>query len=131
VTFRRVLLGQRLVAWNTLIHRLGDIHLSPEPDEFRWNLHVDGTFSVKYFYNAILLSDLPVDNNKKIWKMKIPLKINFLDGIFVVGLFSPKTILLSGIGMEVHGAFFVIRTKPSDTYSSSANSRDLYGQSSK
>jgi hypothetical protein len=35
VSFRRVLLGQRLVAWNTLIQRLGDIHLSPEPDEFR------------------------------------------------------------------------------------------------
>jgi hypothetical protein len=75
VTFRRVLLGQRLVAWNDLIQRLGDIQLSTEPDEFRWNLHVDGTFSVKSLYNAILHSDIPVDNNKKIWKMKIPLKI--------------------------------------------------------
>jgi hypothetical protein len=66
VTFRRVLLGQRLVAWNALIHRLGDVNLSPEPDEFRWNLHVDGSFSVKSLYNAILHSDVPVDNNKKI-----------------------------------------------------------------
>jgi hypothetical protein len=65
-TFRRVLLGQRLVAWNTLIHWLEDIQLSPELDKFRWNLHVDGIFSVKSLYNAILISDLPVDNNKKI-----------------------------------------------------------------
>jgi hypothetical protein len=49
VTFRRVLLGQRLVAWNNLIKRLRDIQLSPEPDEFRWNLHVDGTFFCKIF----------------------------------------------------------------------------------
>jgi hypothetical protein len=62
------------VAWNTLIQRLRDIQLSDEPDEFRWNLHANGAFSVKSFYNAILHSDLPVDNNKKIWKMKLPLK---------------------------------------------------------
>jgi hypothetical protein len=75
VTFRRVLFGQRLLAWNSLIDRLGDIQLWPEPDEFRWNLHVDGTFSVHSLYKAILYSAIPVDNNKKIWKMKIPLKI--------------------------------------------------------
>jgi hypothetical protein len=94
VTFRRVLLGQRLVAWNTLIQRLGDIHLSPEPDEFRWNLHVDGTFSVKSFYNAILLSDLPVDNNKKIWKMKIPLKIKIFGWYLRRGVILTKDNLV-------------------------------------
>jgi hypothetical protein len=35
VMFRRVLLGQRLLAWNALIHRLGDIQLSPKPNESR------------------------------------------------------------------------------------------------
>jgi hypothetical protein len=34
----------------------------------------NGTFSVDSLYKAILQSDIPVDNNKKIWKMKIPLK---------------------------------------------------------
>jgi hypothetical protein len=81
MTFRRDLTGSRLVAWNSLLHRLEAIHLSPGPDEFRWNLHANGTFSVDSLYKAILQS---VDNNKKIWKMKIPLKK--LDGIFIVGL---------------------------------------------
>jgi hypothetical protein len=74
VTFRCDLIGPRLVAWNILLHRLESIQLSEGPDEFRWNLHPNGTFSVRSLYNAIIQSDIPVDNNKKIWKMKIPLK---------------------------------------------------------
>jgi hypothetical protein len=65
-TFRRVLIGPRLVAWNSLLLRLDDIQLSPGPDEFRWNQHANGTFSVDSFYKAILQSDIPIDNNKKI-----------------------------------------------------------------
>jgi hypothetical protein len=74
VTFRRDLIGPRLAAWNALLHRLASIQLSPGPDVFRWNLHANGGFTVDSLYNAILQFDLPVDNNKKIWKMKIPLK---------------------------------------------------------
>jgi hypothetical protein len=74
VTFRRDLIGLRLVAWNSLLLHLDDIQLSPGPDEFWWNLHANGTFSIDSLYKAILQSDIPVDNNKKIWKMKIPLK---------------------------------------------------------
>jgi hypothetical protein len=70
VTFRRDLIGSRLVAWNSLLHRLEAIHLSPGPDEFRWNLHANDTFSVDSLYKTILQSDILVDNNKKIWKMK-------------------------------------------------------------
>jgi hypothetical protein len=50
------------------------IQLSQDPDKFCWNLHPNGTFSVRSLYNAIIQSDIPFDNNKKIWKMKIPLK---------------------------------------------------------
>jgi hypothetical protein len=75
----------------------------------------------------LVLSNLPVDSNKRIWKMKIPLKIKNFGWYLRRGLFSPNTILLSGIVMKVHGPFFVIRTKQSNTYSSSASSRDLYG----
>jgi hypothetical protein len=74
VTFIRDFIGPRLVAWNSLLVRLEDIQLSPGPDEFRWNLRANGTFSVDSLYKSILQSDIPVDNNKKIWKMKIPLK---------------------------------------------------------
>jgi hypothetical protein len=54
-----------------------------------------------------------------------------LDGIFVMGLSLPKTILLSKTGMEVLGVFYVIKTKLLSTYSSNAASLELYGQSSK
>jgi hypothetical protein len=51
---------------------LESIQLSPGPDEFRWNLQANVTFSVDSLYKAIMQSDVLVD--KKIWKMKIPLK---------------------------------------------------------
>jgi hypothetical protein len=110
---------------------LDDVQLSPGPDKFWWNLHTNGNFSVDSLYKAILQSDIPVDNNKKIWKMKIPLKNKILDGIFVVGLSLPKRILLSGTGMEVLGVCFVIKMKLQNTCSFSVGLPDLYGQSSK
>jgi hypothetical protein len=74
VTFRRDLLGPRLTAWNALLQRLETVQLSTGPDEFRWNLQANGAFSVDSLYNALMQSDIPIDSNKKIWKMKIPLK---------------------------------------------------------
>jgi hypothetical protein len=74
VTFRRDLVGQRLVAWDDLLQRLASIQLSDAPDEFHWNLHKNGEFFVDSMYNALIHLHIPVDNNKMIWKMKIPLK---------------------------------------------------------
>jgi hypothetical protein len=39
VSFRRDLLGQRLIDWNALIQHLANVHLQDGHDEFRWNLH--------------------------------------------------------------------------------------------
>jgi hypothetical protein len=66
VTFRRDLIGPRLVAWIALLQRLDSVQLVPRHGEFRWNLHANGAFSVDSLYKAILQSDIPVDNNKKI-----------------------------------------------------------------
>jgi hypothetical protein len=74
VTFRRDLIGQRLVAWNAFLQRLATVQLSSGPDEFHWNLLKNGEFSVDSMYNTLIHLDVPVDNNKMIWKMKIPLK---------------------------------------------------------
>ena len=35
---------------------------------------MNGKFSVSSMYNALIQPEFPVDNNKKIWKMKIPLR---------------------------------------------------------
>jgi hypothetical protein len=75
ISFRRSLIGNRLVSWNALLQRLASVNLTTEPDVFRWNLHENGEFSVHSMYADLTQPDMPVDNNKKIWKMKIPLKI--------------------------------------------------------
>ena len=75
VTFRRDLVGPRLVAWNALIERLALVQLTQGSDEFRWNLHENGKFSVESMYRALIHSAVPVDNNKNIWNMKVPLKV--------------------------------------------------------
>jgi hypothetical protein len=75
VTFRRDLFGPRLASWNSLVARLSSVQLTQGPDEFRWNLCANGKFSVDSMYRALVHSDVPVDDNKKIWQMKIPLKI--------------------------------------------------------
>jgi hypothetical protein len=54
VTFRCDLIGPRLVAQNAQHQHLDSIQLSAGPDEFRWNLHSNGKFSVGSLYNAII-----------------------------------------------------------------------------
>jgi hypothetical protein len=77
VSFRRSLYGPRLVSWESLLQRLATVQLTDGKDEFDWNLLENGKFSVASMYNVLILSDLPVLDNKKIWKMKIPLKNKF------------------------------------------------------
>ena len=51
------------------------MQLSQGHDEFRWNLNRNGKFSVDSMYRAIVQPEIPVDNNNKIWQMKVPLKL--------------------------------------------------------
>ena len=74
VKFKRDLFGPRLQSWNILLQRLSTVQLSHGSDVFRWKLHGNGQLSAESMYRALIQSDVPVDNNKKIWKMKIPLK---------------------------------------------------------
>jgi hypothetical protein len=111
VTFRRNLLGPRLVSWEALLQRLADVQLTNGKDEFRWNLHENGKFSIAFMYNAMIMSDLPVLDNNKIYKLKIPFKNNFLHGIYVGGLFLLKIILLNEIDMGVRHVFFVLKMR--------------------
>jgi hypothetical protein len=73
----RNLYGPRLVSWEALLQRLALIQLTEGKDEFHWNLHMNGKFLVASMYNALILPNLPILDNKKIWTMKIPLKDNF------------------------------------------------------
>jgi hypothetical protein len=94
VTFRRNLYGPRLVSWENLLQRLASVQLIDGKDEFQWNLHENGKFSVASMYNALISSGLPVLDNKKIWKMKIPLKNKFFAWYLCRGVILTKDNLI-------------------------------------
>jgi hypothetical protein len=91
VTFRRDISGQRLASWNALLQRLANVHLQDGLDEFRWNLHENGKFSVDSMYNALIQPDIPIDkhSNDKLWKLKLPLWIK------VFGWYLRKGVILT------------------------------------
>src|SRR5512139_1398597 len=74
VSFRRSIVGPKLVEWNGLISRLANIILSNEKDCFIWSLHKNGYFSVKSIYNAIINSNVRI-HKRILWEVKAPLKI--------------------------------------------------------
>jgi hypothetical protein len=94
VSFTRDLIGVRLASWQALVERLANIQLTDERDEFRWNLHVNGIFSVDSLYKAILHTDIPTRRNKSLWKMKIPLKIKVFTWYLRRGVILTKDNLL-------------------------------------
>lgn len=74
LSWRRDLIGNKLTMWNNLTARLAPITLSHDEDEFRWNLDPAGVFSVKSHYRGLISQNVP-NVNKKLWKLKLPLKI--------------------------------------------------------
>jgi hypothetical protein len=131
VTFRHDLLGPRLAAWNSLLQRLDFVQLSLGSEEFRWNLNANGAFSIDSLYKSILQSDILVDINKKIWKMKIPLNTKFFGWHLHPGVILAKDNLVK---RNWHGSTRCIFCHHDETMKHlffSAALPDLYGQSSK
>ena len=54
LTWRRDLIGSKLVIWNNLTSRLATVALTHEDDEFWWNLDSTGVFSVKSYYQGLI-----------------------------------------------------------------------------
>jgi hypothetical protein len=74
LSWRRDLIGHKLVGWNDLSPQLANIVLSNDQDGFRWNLSPDEQFSVKSHYLGLIHLDVP-NLNKNLWKLKAPIKI--------------------------------------------------------
>ena len=72
--WRRDLIDSKLAMWNNLASRLANIVLSQDRDEFKWRLDQTGIFLVKSHYLGLIYQNTP-NNNKKIWKLRAPLKI--------------------------------------------------------
>ena len=60
--------------WNNLTARLTNITLNHERDDFKWNLDQTCVFTVKSHYLGLIYQNIP-NTNKKLWELKIPLKI--------------------------------------------------------
>jgi hypothetical protein len=74
MSFRRYLTGNNLVLWKTLVRRIVLVQLTDAEDVFRWNLHQSGQFTIHSMYLALINNGF-VDTNKRMWKVRIPLKI--------------------------------------------------------
>ena len=74
LSWRRDLIGSKLVMWNNLAAHLANITLNYERDDFKWNLDQAGIFTVKSHYLGLMHQNIS-NTNKKLWKFKIPLKI--------------------------------------------------------
>ena len=74
VSFRRDLIGLRLASWQHLISHLDSVNLTQGRDVFRWNLTTSGSYTIDSMYRALSHSEAPLNNNKLIWKSKMPLK---------------------------------------------------------
>jgi hypothetical protein len=111
VTFRRDLIGPRLVPWKALLLRVESIQLTIGLNEFCWNLHLNGNFSVRSLYSVIIQSDIPIDGNKKIWKMKIPLKTKIFGWYLHRGIILTKYNLVKRNWQGSSQCVFVIRTR--------------------
>ena len=78
VSFRRALVGDKLIAWHNLVAKISGLQLSNGRDTFTWNLHRHDHFTVRSMYEFLINQGTPF-GNKFIWKLKIPLKIkNFI-----------------------------------------------------
>ncbi len=78
MTFRRNLMGDRLVDWNRIKTSCDELVLSDQKDVTVWNLTKNGMFSVKSFYKALKFQETSTgvrESYKKIWKIKVPLKV--------------------------------------------------------
>jgi hypothetical protein len=73
VSFRRALVGNKLLEWQSLVARVAFINLNEGQDTFIWNLNNNGLFSIKSMYKYLVNNGINVIH--EIWHMKVPLKI--------------------------------------------------------
>jgi hypothetical protein len=58
LSWRRSIIGSKLVAWNELRQKLVNIALTKDVDIFRWNMHPNRHFLVKSLYLSIINEDV-------------------------------------------------------------------------
>jgi hypothetical protein len=54
VSFKRALVGNKLLEWQSPVARVAFINLNEDCDTFIWNLNNNGLFSVKFMYKYLV-----------------------------------------------------------------------------
>ncbi|WVZ67862.1 hypothetical protein U9M48_016884 [Paspalum notatum var. saurae] len=76
ISFRRVLVGDKLIKWNDLVARVAFVQLDGHHDKAIWSLTKHGYFTVKSLYNFL--------------KLKLPLKIKIFVWFLMKGVILTK-----------------------------------------
>ena len=93
LSFRRVLVDNKLLEWHNLVAQITHVDLVDGLDNFIWNLTKSGLFTVRSFY-LYLIDTHPPFRHKLIWKLKIPLKIKIFLWFLQKGVLLTKDNLV-------------------------------------
>jgi hypothetical protein len=74
IFFRRALVDNNLRDWLGLVARISHVQLTEGSDLLKWSLTKSGLFTVRSLYHHLIDTNPPFEH-RKIWKMRIPLKI--------------------------------------------------------
>jgi hypothetical protein len=71
-------MDNKLRDWLSLVAQISHVELTDDSDYFKWSLNKSGLYTARSLYQH-LIDTQPPFHHRKIWKMRIPLKIkNFL-----------------------------------------------------
>jgi hypothetical protein len=112
-----------------LVARTSHVQLTEGSDLFKWRLTKSGLFTVRSLYHHLIDTNPPFQH-RKIWKMRIPLKIKIFLWFLQRGLSSLKTIGLGKIGKVARNVSVVTGMRISNTYSFTAPLLKRFGESS-
>jgi hypothetical protein len=92
IYFCRYLSRNNLVLLNNLVQRIVLTQLTKDEDTLKWNLCQSGQFSVHSMYLTLINNGF-VDINKRMWKVRIPLKIKIFMWYMYKGVVLTKNNL--------------------------------------
>jgi len=72
VSFRRTIIGIKLLEWNHLVARIANVNFQLGRDIATWSLNKNGSYSVSSMYK--FLTNTGTNFPKQIWWVKVPLK---------------------------------------------------------
>jgi hypothetical protein len=119
ISFRRALVDNKLVEWLHLVAWISNIELVEGSDNFKWSLTNSSLYYVRSMYLHLIDTHSPF-LPKKIWKIKIPLKIKIFLWFLQKGVVLTKTTSLEKNRKGAKNAFIAIGMRLSNTYSLSA-----------